>query len=188
MCVSDGKNVCRVPTIAVPNQGSGRGVQRCGQVGEPTGGSGLFARLEAERHVSTLTGPVRLEVAAPDRVGAHSAAPAQGCSPHVIRRLALDDALVVCLAVLDEEPALYERVAATWHARWCTFLPKLTLADALVALKALEALPGPRGGDGARALRELSARHGLEEVAEVLDDWLLGGTGRTARRHDPAAR
>ncbi len=64
----------------------------------------------------------------------------------------------------------------------------LTLADAHIALDGLEALPGPDGAAGARALRELSVRYGLEDVAEVLDDWLLGGTGRTARPHDPVAR
>ncbi len=44
--------------------------------------------------MSTLTGPVRLGVAPSEPVD-----------------------------VLGEEPALFQRVAATWHARWCTFLP-----------------------------------------------------------------
>lgn len=115
------------------------------------------------------------------RARARDAASERGCSARAIRLLALHDALVLCLTMLDEDPDGFRRAAATWHARWCTRTPQLTLADAAVARDALEALPGPAGADGARALRELSALHGLHHVAAVLDDWLLDRTGTTAQ-------
>lgn len=87
---------------------------------------------------------------------------------------------MICLAVLDETPDSFQQAAAVWHARWCTFSPSLTLADAHVALDALQALPGPAPAEGARSLRALSERHGHDEVVAVLAEWLLGGTGSAA--------
>lgn len=114
------------------------------------------------------------------RIRPRTSAPDQGWSRQAIRLLPLDDALVICLAVLDETPDSFQQAAAVWHARWCTFSPSLTLADAHVALDALQALPGPAPVEGARSLRALSERHGHDEVIAVLDEWLLGGTGSAA--------
>jgi hypothetical protein len=78
-------------------------------------------------------------------------------APHGVRpvlpRVALDEALKLCLALLEEDPPRFQRAATAWHARWCTQLPMLTLAEAQVALAALEALTGPDPTTGARELR-----------------------------------
>jgi len=91
------------------------------------------------------------------RIRPRTSAPDQGCSWQAIRLLPLDDALVICLAVLDETPDSFQQAAAVWHARWCTFSPSLTLAYAHVALDALQALPGPAPAEGARSLRAVRA-------------------------------
>jgi hypothetical protein len=62
-----------------------------------------------------------------------------------------------------------------WHARWCTLVPALTLAEAQVALANLEALQGPDAVEGARALRSLFDRHGSLELAVVLEDRIAAG-------------
>jgi hypothetical protein len=85
----------------------------------------------------------------------------------------LVDALTSCLAMLEEDPERFQRAAVVWHARWCTLIPALTLAEAHAALAALEALPGRHAGDGAQTLRALCDRHGLPEVAAVLDAWAV---------------
>ena len=49
---------------------------------------------------------------------------------------------------------------------------RLSLVDAQLTLAALAALPGPGARAGAEALIELSGRHGLRRVDELLIDWM----------------
>ena len=79
----------------------------------------------------------------------------------------LEDALAILLALLEREPRTFSRAAARWGAR-LTSEHRLSLVDAQLALASLAALPGP----GARALIELSDRHGLRRVDELLTGWL----------------
>ncbi|MBA2580123.1 MAG: hypothetical protein H0V03_04650 [Thermoleophilaceae bacterium] len=87
-------------------------------------------------------------------------------------RAPLDDELKVCLAYLPEAPERFEQAAVAWHARWSCAARELTLADSLVALGAVQALAGPGSVPAADALRTLSTRHGLDEVAAVLAVWV----------------
>lgn len=86
----------------------------------------------------------------------------------------LDDALRICLAYLDESRDRFEPRAVAWHARWCCEAPALTLAEAGAALRAVGALAGPSSEAiaGAKTLRALSLRHGLEDVAAELGAWV----------------
>ena len=78
----------------------------------------------------------------------------------------LEDALEICLALLELEPHSYliER--------------KLDLVDAQLAFSALAALPGPGAKAGAEALIEISTRYGLRRGEELLSAW-LGRRGLT---------
>lgn len=111
-------------------------------------------------------------IAGGDRPHLVAAAPSPPQSRSAPPRVPLDDALVICLTMLDDDPPLFQRAATAWHARWCTHLPTLTLAEAQITLGALEALAGPDPIGGARALRWQSAQHGLFDVVEVLDSWI----------------
>jgi hypothetical protein len=92
--------------------------------------------------------------------------------PARLPRPPLDDGLRTCLAYLENEPERYEEAAAFWHARWCRHARGLTLADALSARGAVQALADPGAVSAAEALRTLSAHHGLDEVAAVLGTWI----------------
>ena len=87
-------------------------------------------------------------------------------------RAPLDDELRTCLTYLEEAPERFEQAAVAWHARWSCAATQLTLADSLVALGAVQALAGPGSMPAADALRTLSTRHGLDEVAAVLSAWV----------------
>jgi hypothetical protein len=69
----------------------------------------------------------------------------------------LEDALDICLALLDLEPDTYPRTATRWGSR-LAIERKLDLVDAQLALAALAALPGPAAKAGAEALIEISTR------------------------------
>ncbi len=83
----------------------------------------------------------------------------------------LEDALAILLALLEREPHTFSRSAARWGAR-LTLEHRLSLVDAQLALAALAALPGPGARAGVEALIELSGRHGLRRVDELLIDWM----------------
>jgi hypothetical protein len=53
-------------------------------------------------------------------------------------------------------------------------VPQLTLADAVRARRAVDALAGPDAVPAARSLRALFDRHGLHDLADVLERWLDG--------------
>jgi len=83
----------------------------------------------------------------------------------------LEDALAICLALLDREPETFPRAAARWASRFA-IERRLTLADAQLTLAALAVLPGESARAGAEALSELAERYGLRRADELLTDWL----------------
>lgn len=83
----------------------------------------------------------------------------------------LDDALDICLALLELEPHTYPKTAARWGSR-LAIERKLNLTDAQLTLAALAALPGPGARAGAEALIEVARRYGLSRVDELLLVWL----------------
>jgi len=82
----------------------------------------------------------------------------------------LEDALAICLALLDREPETYPRAAAKWASRFAIERP-LTLTDAQLTLAALATLPGEGARAGAEALIELAERYRLQRVDELLTHW-----------------
>ena len=83
----------------------------------------------------------------------------------------LEDALDICLALLELEPDTYPRTATRWGSR-LAIERKLDLVDAQLALAALAALPGPGAKAGADALIEISSRYGLRRAQELVLAWL----------------
>jgi hypothetical protein len=86
-------------------------------------------------------------------------------------KVPLADALSLMLLALDQQPWRFETAAPRWHARLCDEA-RLTLAEAQLALSALDALPGPGAVSGCQALVATCDVHGLEEVVGVLNAWL----------------
>jgi hypothetical protein len=83
----------------------------------------------------------------------------------------LADALALCL-VAAGDPERYGRAAARWHARYCTELRGVTLAESQLVLAALQALPrGLGAGAAAETLAHLAEERGLGEVARLLERW-----------------
>ena len=89
-------------------------------------------------------------------------------------RESLADGWIRCLGLLTDDPARFARAAAIWHARWCLGVPQLTLADAVRARQAVDALAGPHAVPAARSLRALFDRHGSQNLADTLEGWLDG--------------
>ena len=83
---------------------------------------------------------------------------------------ALEDALAICLALLDREPETYPRAAAKWASRFA-IERQLTLQEAQLTIAALGALTGEGARAGVEALIELAERHRLRRVDELLGDW-----------------
>ena len=99
-------------------------------------------------------------------------------SPSTIRdaaselgQVGLEDALDICLGLLEREPACYARAAARWAAR-LMIEHALDLRDAHLTLAALGALDGASPRAGAEALIELCHRHGLRRCDEVIGAWM----------------
>jgi hypothetical protein len=82
----------------------------------------------------------------------------------------LEDALAICLALLDREPETYPRAAAKWASRF-VIERRLTLTEAQLTLAALGALAGEGAGAGVEALIELAERHRLQRVDGLLSRW-----------------
>ena len=97
--------------------------------------------------------------------------------PHV----ELDDALAICLVLLDSEPEYYEPAAVRFLGRLLLERRGLTLAD---TEHAAGWPAGLGGGEGSRqcalGLAELCAEVGLERAAQVLRG-RLEGTQRGSR-------
>lgn len=84
---------------------------------------------------------------------------------------ALEDALAICLALLDREPETYPSAAAKWASRFA-IERGMTLTDSQLALATLASLPGDGARAGAEALIELAERYGLRRVDELLTTWV----------------
>jgi hypothetical protein len=82
----------------------------------------------------------------------------------------LEDALAICLALLDREPETYPRAAARWASRFA-IERRLTLAEAQLALAALAALTTDGERAAVEALIELAEQHGLRRVDDLLANW-----------------
>lgn len=82
----------------------------------------------------------------------------------------LEDALAICLALLDREPETSPRAAAKWASRFA-IERRLTLTDAQLTLAALAALPDDSASAGVEALIELADRYRLQRVDEMLTGW-----------------
>ena len=87
------------------------------------------------------------------------------------RPVGLEDALAICLVLLDREPETYPRAAARWASRFA-IERRLTLTDTQLALSALAALPGESARAGAEALIELADRYRLQRVDQLLSAWV----------------
>ena len=88
-----------------------------------------------------------------------------------VARIDLADALALCLLVAGD-PDRYARAAARWHARYCTELPGVTLAESALVLASLTALPRGAGSHAAADARSsLADRRGLGRVVRVLARW-----------------
>lgn len=98
--------------------------------------------------------------------------------PSAVVRGSLEHGMLTCLGLLAREPDRFETAAVAWHARWCASLPGVTFAESLETLHALEALTGREPAAGARTLSMACRRHGLSDVALVLDTWLKRGSTR----------
>jgi hypothetical protein len=83
-------------------------------------------------------------------------------------KVPLADALSLLLLALDQQPWRFETAAPRWHAR-LRAEAGLTLAEAQLAVAALDALAGPRAVAGGHALVALCEAHGLGDAVGVLD-------------------
>jgi hypothetical protein len=86
-------------------------------------------------------------------------------------RVGLEDALAICLVLLDGEPQRFPAAVTRWHARLClerTLPPE----EADLALGALRALAGPRPRPAVAALADICRAHGLGGAEQRLGDWL----------------
>jgi hypothetical protein len=86
-------------------------------------------------------------------------------------KAALADALALLLLAVDQQPWRFDGAAARWHGLLCAEV-RLTLAEAQLALAALQAPAGPGALGGGQALVAVCSAHGLDDVVGVLDVWL----------------
>ena len=86
-------------------------------------------------------------------------------------RVPLADALALLLLALDEQRWRFDVAAPRWHGRLCAEA-RLTLAEAQLAVAALDAMAGPSAAAGGQALAAICQAHGLDDAVEVLDVWL----------------
>jgi hypothetical protein len=81
----------------------------------------------------------------------------------------LDDALVICLLVRDQEPGRYERAAVRWLGRLLLEKRGVSLPHAELAAAYLTAWPDPARRDAAsEALGELGRAVGLPRMGNRL--------------------
>jgi hypothetical protein len=125
--------------------------------------SGIFAALSSDGHAYTRLRRV-LETRS-------SALLIRAAAAELPAPVPLEDALDICLALLELEPHTYPQTATRWGSR-LAIERKLNLVDAQLAFAALSALPGLSAKAGAEALIEISGRHGLRRVEGLLLAWL----------------
>ncbi len=86
-------------------------------------------------------------------------------------RVSLDSALEILLTWRCDSTR-FDAGAVAWQSRFAGYAPGLTLEEAGRTLAALGQLGGPSPERGAYALRAVCRKHGLDDVADVLDRWL----------------
>ena len=92
-----------------------------------------------------------------------------------LAHVGLDDALAICLVLLDSEPERYGPSAVRFLGRMVLERRGLTLQDAQLAARWLGALHDPdRAGEGALGLAELCDDVGLQGAAGALRQRLAG--------------
>src|SRR5205807_3052734 len=75
-------------------------------------------------------------------------------------RIALDDALRICLVLRGGDPERYERAAVRWLGRFALEAPNATIDDLRLAADALDALPD-RPSDAMERLQRLCLARGV---------------------------
>lgn len=75
-------------------------------------------------------------------------------------RIALDDALRICLVLRGGDPGRYERAAVRWLGRFALEAPNVTIDDLRLAANALDALPD-RPTDAMERLQQLCLARGV---------------------------
>lgn len=75
-------------------------------------------------------------------------------------RIALDDALRICLVYRDGDPARYERAAVRWLGRFALEARAVTIEALRAAADALDLLP-ERPGEAMERLQALCGAHGV---------------------------
>jgi hypothetical protein len=86
-------------------------------------------------------------------------------------KVPLADALALLLLALEQQPWRFETAEPRWHARLCAEA-RLTLAEAQLAVSALDAMGGTGAVAGGQALAAICSAHGLDDAVGVLDRWL----------------
>jgi hypothetical protein len=89
-------------------------------------------------------------------------------------RVPLEDALALCLLILDKDPGRYEAAAVRWHSRFCREI-RPSLPEAQLVLAALHALSGTGHMAACRSLIALFDEAGHERLGSVLAQWSEGG-------------
>ena len=75
-------------------------------------------------------------------------------------RIALDDALRICLVLRDSDPDRYERAAVRWLGRFALEARDVTINAVRAAAEALDDLP-EQPAEAMDRLQRLCAAHGL---------------------------
>jgi hypothetical protein len=75
-------------------------------------------------------------------------------------RIALDDALRICLVLRGGDPGRYERAAVRWLGRFALEGRNVTIGDLRLAAEALDALP-ERAADAMERLQRLCIARGV---------------------------
>ena len=75
-------------------------------------------------------------------------------------RIALDDALRICLVLRGGDPARYERAAVRWLGRFALEARRVTIHDLRAAADALDALPA-RPTEAMEKLQRLCVARGV---------------------------
>ena len=75
-------------------------------------------------------------------------------------RVALDDALRICLVLRGGDPARYERAAVRWLGRFALEARNATIEDLRLAAEALDALPESEA-EAMERLQQLCVRRGV---------------------------
>jgi hypothetical protein len=92
----------------------------------------------------------------------------------------LDDSLVICRLLLEEDPDRYERAAVRWLGRLLLEQPGVGLRHAELAAAYLAAWADPASDGAAEALGELGRSVGLQRLAmRLARGRRLSATGST---------